>query len=142
METLDHNEQQSYYDNKENFTSQMLQSSHVPWNNVYPETFIGPDRYNFNWSSLTVDQKKSLYNNGISKYRYRENIFDGYVSLHYIWKNTAFIADVRADATNYAGWAPRSTARRRRFPPVLRSRADLTSTRCPRLMSCITSRRM
>lgn len=104
--TLDHNEQQTYYDSTENFTGQMLQSNHVPWNNIYPETFIGPDGYKFNWSSLTVDQKKSLYNSGISNYRYRENIFDGYVSLHYIWKNTAFIAGVRADATNYAGWTP------------------------------------
>ncbi|KON64381.1 TonB dependent receptor [Komagataeibacter europaeus] len=104
--TLDHNEEQTYYDSKADFSSQMLQTSHVPWLNTYSETFIGPNGYTFPWSKLTVDQKKSAYNSGIANYKYRENIFDGYVSLHYAWKNTVLIAGVRADATNYAGWTP------------------------------------
>lgn len=58
--TLDHDEERTYYNSKENFSNQMLQTDHVPWLNTYPETFIGPNGYKFPWSTLVADQK-NLY---------------------------------------------------------------------------------
>lgn len=88
------------------YSSNMLFSGHVPWLSTYPETFIGESGYNFNWSGLPLDKALSAYNSHASDYKYREDIYDGYLSLHYALKNTVFIAGVRADATSYMGWTP------------------------------------
>lgn len=88
------------------YTSSMLFSGHTPWLSSFPETFIGDNGYNFPWSSLPVNAATSAYNSRAADYKYREDIYDGYVSLHYALKHTVFIAGVRVDGTNYMGWTP------------------------------------
>ncbi|MFT9294859.1 MAG: TonB-dependent receptor [Acetobacter orientalis] len=84
----------------------LIFSDRTPWLSNFPKTFIGLDGYSFPWSSLTVDGKKSAYDSRSADYKYREDIYDGYLSLHYALKHTVFIAGVRVDGTSYTGWTP------------------------------------
>ncbi|WP_084594408.1 TonB-dependent receptor [Acetobacter orientalis] len=88
------------------YNNSMLFSNHTPWLSSFPETFIGDNGYNFPWSSLPVNAATSAYNSRAADYKYREDIYDGYLSLHYALKHTVFIAGVRVDGTNYMGWTP------------------------------------
>lgn len=68
------------------------------------------DLTHFDWSQLTMTQKSALsssYNNTqLAYFRYKEQLFDGYISLHYKWRHTQIIAGVRADAVNFNATIP------------------------------------
>ncbi|GAD10223.1 hypothetical protein GFGA_1d0638 [Gluconobacter frateurii NBRC 103465] len=64
------------------------------------------DLNNFLWDKQTIDKSKSKQTTQLAYFRYQEQLFDGYVSLHYKWKNSQLIAGVRADAVNFNAFIP------------------------------------
>ena len=64
------------------------------------------DLENFPWNKQTLDSVKSKNYTELAYFRYREQLFDGYVSLHYKWRNSQIIAGVRADSVNFNALTP------------------------------------
>ncbi|MBS1050092.1 outer membrane beta-barrel protein [Gluconobacter japonicus] len=98
-----------------NATNSSDQIWYVPGGSAGSSMFIpdmknpnGPfvDLNNFLWDKQTIDKSKSKQTTQLAYFRYQEQIFDGYVSLHYKWKNSQLIAGVRADAVNFNAFIP------------------------------------
>lgn len=107
--SLENNIRMQEYDTGFDMTNYANFTNYVPskWN--LPYVFLNADGRKFDWSSLTQGSSKlasSIYDSKISNFRYKEDVTDGYVSLHYALKNTVFIAGVRADDTSYSAWMP------------------------------------
>ncbi|KXV63162.1 hypothetical protein AD949_07850 [Acetobacter orleanensis] len=64
------------------------------------------DLPNFPWDKQTLDAKKSRQYTELAYFRYKEQLFDGYVSLHYKWDHSELIAGVRADSVNFNSFVP------------------------------------
>ncbi|MFW7267123.1 TonB-dependent receptor [Gluconacetobacter sp. Hr-1-5] len=99
---------QQNYDTGGNMTSYLLNTGYVAWkNNISSPVLNVP--FDFPWSSLkqsAANQALTAYDQRIWDYRYRENVTDGYLSLHYNLANTHFIAGVRVDNVDYTAWTP------------------------------------
>ncbi|MGC5749709.1 outer membrane beta-barrel protein [Gluconobacter sp. NFX36] len=98
-----------------NATNSSDQIWYVPGGSAGSSMFIpdmknpnGPfvDLNNFLWDKQTIDKSKSKQTTQLAYFRYQEQLFDGYVSLHYKWKNSQLIAGVRADAVNFNAFIP------------------------------------
>lgn len=97
------------YDTGFDMTKYANFTNYVPskWN--LPYVFLDADGRKFDWSSLKQGKAKlasSVYDSKISNFRYKEEVVDGYLSLHYALKNTVFIAGVRTDDTSYSAYTP------------------------------------
>lgn len=64
------------------------------------------DLTHFAWDKQTLDADKSRSYTQLAYFRYKEQLFDGYVSLHYKWRHSQLIAGVRADAVNFNAFIP------------------------------------
>lgn len=64
------------------------------------------DLTHFAWNKQTLDADKSRSYTQLAYFRYKEQLFDGYVSLHYKWRHSQLIAGVRADAVNFNAFIP------------------------------------
>lgn len=64
------------------------------------------DLSNFPWSQQTLDVAKSRQYTELAYFRYKEQLYDGYISLHYKWRHSQLIAGVRADSVNYTAFTP------------------------------------
>ncbi|WP_429955913.1 outer membrane beta-barrel protein [Gluconobacter japonicus] len=98
-----------------NATNSSDQIWYVPGGSAGSSMFIpdmknpnGPfvDLNNFLWDKQTIDKSKSKQTTQLAYFRYQEQLFNGYVSLHYKWKNSQLIAGVRADAVNFNAFIP------------------------------------
>ncbi|MCP1222531.1 TonB-dependent receptor [Acetobacter orientalis] len=98
-----------------NATNSSDQLWYNPGGNASSSMFIpnmknpnGPffDLTNFPWDKQTLDVNKSRQYTELAYFRYKEQLFDGYVSLHYKWRHSELIAGVRADAVNFNAYIP------------------------------------
>ncbi|OUJ04819.1 hypothetical protein HK23_07860 [Acetobacter malorum] len=64
------------------------------------------DLTHFAWDKQTLDADKSRSYTQLAYFRYKEQLFDGYVSLHYKWRHSQLIAGVRADAVKFNAFIP------------------------------------
>lgn len=104
--TITNNVDEDEYKTGGDMTGQIDHTNYVAWKDSTPASFIGVNGMHYPWSSLKKNDTQSLYDSRVSDYKYRENIVDGYLSLHYRLKNTTFIAGVRVDSVNYSSWTP------------------------------------
>ncbi|AAW61093.1 TonB-dependent receptor [Gluconobacter oxydans] len=106
------NEQDKIWNNGANVTSDAMYSNYYPWRWSIPFVFMNVNGLTYDWSKLSqsaANAATSKYNSTMSDYRYREDVTDGYLSLHYALPKTVFIAGVRADNVNYTSWSPTSS---------------------------------
>ncbi|MBF0888735.1 MULTISPECIES: outer membrane beta-barrel protein [Gluconobacter] len=98
-----------------NATNSSDQLWYKPGGNAASSMFIpnmqnpnGPffDLTNFPWDKQTPDPAKSKNYTELAYFRYQEQLFDGYVSLHYKWRKSQIIAGVRADSVNFNAFIP------------------------------------
>ncbi|MFS3137313.1 TonB-dependent receptor [Gluconacetobacter sacchari] len=64
------------------------------------------DMGKFPWSAQKLDVVASRNDSLESFYRYREQLIDGYLSLHYKWRDSLLIAGVRADSVSFNSLLP------------------------------------
>lgn len=98
-----------------NATNSSDQLWYKPGGNAASSMFIpdmknpnGPfvDVQHFPWNQQTLDVTKSRNYTQLAYFRYQEQLFDGYVSLHYKWRHSQLIAGVRADSVNFNAFIP------------------------------------
>lgn len=105
-------EKDKIWNNGFDVTSDAMYSNYYPWKWSIPFVFMNVNGLKYDWSSLSQSKSNaatSLYNSRMSDYRYREDVTDGYVSLHYALPHTVFIAGVRVDNVDYTSWSPTSS---------------------------------
>lgn len=61
---------------------------------------------NFPWDKQKLDVATSNNDTLSSFYRYKEQLLDGYLSLHYKWQHSQLIAGVRADGVSFSAYTP------------------------------------
>lgn len=64
------------------------------------------DMGKFPWARQKLDVATSRNDTLESFYRYREQLIDGYLSLHYKWRDSLLIAGVRADSVSFSSLLP------------------------------------
>ncbi|MFT9295779.1 MAG: TonB-dependent receptor plug domain-containing protein [Acetobacter orientalis] len=79
-------------------------SMFIPNMNNPPGPFF--DMTHFPWDKQVLDAAKSRKYTQLAYFRYQEQLFDGYVSLHYKWRHSHIIAGVRSDSVSYNAFIP------------------------------------
>jgi TonB-dependent receptor len=62
--------------------------------------------YDERWNSFPVNLSASRHNSLASDYRYQEDLFTGYLSLHYNMPNTTIVGGVRYENVSFTGTTP------------------------------------
>ncbi|TWD60060.1 TonB-dependent receptor [Zymomonas mobilis] len=104
LNVTDHQSPYNYYNTGGSANSSIFFPNYVP--NGSPYTFPWIDIVNFPWANQTLNKKTSLNNDLESFYRYREQLIDGYLSLHYKWAKSEIIAGARADSIDFKALSP------------------------------------
>ncbi|MDN7351867.1 TonB-dependent receptor [Acetobacter senegalensis] len=104
LNVTDHQTPYNYYKTGGSANSSIFFPNYVPPGSPY--TFPWINIVDFPWSQQKLDTKTSRNNDLESFYRYREELIDGYASLHYKWEKSELIAGVRADSIGFTALSP------------------------------------